>query len=200
MNTYFIGSDSGSDAVAIAAIVISLLTLSWSIWNELNSYRRRQADEHWYREIFSPHCVEPVIDLLNKLLKTMRENLKEGSSIAQYRECSDNFGAQKEEVLRRVWVAALFSDDFYDYAKTQLDGVEDDLVKAFGAWSMRDGLRSQNDADALERGIIARVTKILGEASTIDLRRFGKSSAGNTFRKRLLSRIQRDRSRVPDAE
>ena len=176
MDTYVIGADAGGDTVAIIAVVISLLTFGWTIWNEINSYRRRQADEHWYREIFSPHCVEPVIELLNNLLKTMREDLGPASTIDDYRRCSDRYCQEKEAVLRRVWVAALFSNDFYDRAKAELDGVEDELVTTFGAWSMKGGSRSQHDADSLERQIIAKVTKVLAEASRIDLRRFGKKS------------------------
>lgn len=188
MDTYVIGGERGTDVVAVVAVVISLLTLAWTMWSEINSYRRRQADEHWYREIFSPHCVEPVIELLNALLKSMREELNPSSSIDEYRECSDRYCRQKEAVLQRIWVAALFSDSFYEAAKTELDGVEDDLVKTFGAWSMKGVERTQHDADLLERAVIARVTAVLGKASKIDLRRFGKGSWRSRLTKWTASR------------
>jgi len=179
---YVVVGEDGVDPVAWLALVVSVLTVAWTVWSEFTSYRRRQADEHWYRGIFSPNCIEPLVEFLNLHLSSL-QSIDVGKATAdETRRFCEDFASRKESLLSKLWVSQLFSGDYYSLACEQLDEIEDEMVTKFGGWVMKPASASGRDLETLRDEAIAKVTIVLASAARINLNRFSEQQ------KRIMKR------------
>lgn len=169
-----IGADKGPDTVALIALFLSVLSLFWMIWSEFTGYRRRQADEYWYREIFSPNCVEPLIVFLNEHLSSLQGLDIATAGVEETKNVCDEFAKKKEHLLERLWVSRLFSANYYSMACGQLDDVEDHLAVTLSGWVVKSAIATDRDIGTLRDKAIENVTLILSVAAKIDLNKFAK--------------------------
>lgn len=169
---YFEMPDTSSNAVAWIALVISAGALIWTVWTEFNGYRRRQADEYWYRTVFSPNCIEPVITLLNEHLESLERVAPDTAADEVRRAYGEMFAQKKEDLLAKLWISRMFSDAYYDLACSHLDNIEDEMAERFGTWAMKPDSACRRDLVMLRENAVVSVTKVLQAAAQIDLNRF----------------------------
>ena len=170
----FISMDDGADPVAWLALLVSILAIAWTVWNELTSYRRRQADEYWYRGIFSPNCVEPLVSFLNHHIAALQEIDVSRATAEDTRRVCEEFSKKKEELLARLWVSRLFSADYYDIACEQLDGIEDAMATKFARWVVKPAAASGRDLESLRDDAVGKTAVIFAAAARIDLNKFAR--------------------------
>lgn len=160
------------DLTAWIALIVSLVTLGWMIWSEYTGYRRRQADEYWYREIFSPNCIEPLIEFLNDHIASLQKMDVSKVKVDETRRFCSNFSDRKEDLLGRIWISDLFSSTYYDFACAQLDEIEDAMVTCFGGWVVRPGSAVNDDIQMLRRDSVEKMSCVLASAADINLNAF----------------------------
>lgn len=178
MDGYYIvsGERSGVDIVACVALLISIGTLVWTIWNEYSSVQRRRADEYWYRQVLGPNCIEPLVKLLNDHIDDLQRVDTEKLTIEESRNFEAKFCFRKEELIAKLWLSHLFSASYYQLASDELDGIEDGMAGKFGAWFYSAKADRQADMLSLREDAIRRVTHILANAADMRLRSFGGTS------------------------
>lgn len=187
---YFAAEESGANMVALIAVLISLLTLGWTVWSEFTGYRLRQADEYWYRSVFSPNCIDPIIKLLNEHLADL-ESVSHGKhSVEERRKYGESFAKKKEEILLRLWISHMFSDAYYSTASRCLDGLEDDMAERFSSWGVKPVAACQRDVVILREGAVSGVTEILRAAANIDLNGFLRRKATGRILERCRARFR----------
>lgn len=131
-------------SLAIAALTI-LSTLYWNIRSE----RRGYLDQFWFREIFAPSCVTPVIKLREDWVKKI-SNMSLKPQDAAVRNALSAFAGDKARVLRSLWLSKIFFKNYYLDACAALDNTEDEIANAFGRWLAKGGPNGDDPAPLVE--------------------------------------------------
>lgn len=184
---FIVGGEAGVDPVALSALLLSLFAAGWAVWNEFTGYRRKQADEYWYRGVFSPNCVMPLIEFLNDHLEGLQSIDVGKIGPDRARQFCEDFAGRKESLLSKLWVSQLFSSDYYSIACGRLDDIEDEMAQKFGGWAVKPSSATGRDLEALRDSAIAGVAEVLAAAANIDIHKFVRQQKKALKAKRHLS-------------
>jgi len=124
---------SSSDVFALAALVVSIISVVATVLLSRRQERRGYMDEFWFREIFAPSCVMPLIEFRAKWEKNLSAvgNSNIGHSVGQ--KFVDAMGEDVAEILQKIWIARVFNGDFYGFCEVELEHLEDAFAKKLGA-------------------------------------------------------------------
>lgn len=174
MSSYYYVTSGGAEPTAWLALFLSLCALGWGVWVELTGHRRRRADEYWYRGIFSPQCVEPLIEFLNEHVASLQRIDCSKVTVRDTRKFCDDFSDRKEKLLSRIWISKLFSPKYYDVACDKFDEMEDNIAKKLGGWVLKPSDASPRDLDFLANDAIEGISGVLAAAEKVTFKDFSR--------------------------
>jgi len=158
---------SSSDIIAIGALLVSIISVAATVMLNRRQEKRSYMDEFWFREIFAPSCVLPVIAFRAKWEAELTE--LGGTSIdeAKGSELVDQIGVDATGLLQRVWIAKLFDGDFYAFCASELEHIEDGFLNTLSAAHLRPASGRRSPAAALTDQVTATCARILQRAATL---------------------------------
>lgn len=158
---------SSSDIIAIGALFVSILSLVATILLSRRQEKRGYMDEFWFREIFAPSCVNPIICFRDKWEMRFAAigNALINHQIGQ--ELVDEIGVDSAGLLQKIWVAKLFDGDFYTFCEDELDQLEDDFARTLGAAQLRTEKATGAPTISLTDRVTVVCAKILQKAAEL---------------------------------
>ncbi len=137
---YIVG-ESQSGWLSVVSLIVAVFSVIFTMYWNWRAERREYLDKFWFREIFAPSCLSPVIRLRTDWVKRFSQMGACPESSMLSKALSD-FAGDKEAVLRSLWLSKLFFKDYYKNACAALDHAEDAMAAAFGTWVLKGGQRS----------------------------------------------------------
>lgn len=124
---------SSSDAIALGALVVSIFSIAVSFFLSRRQERRGYMDEFWFREVFAPSCVEPLIEFRAIWEKKLSAIGSGGVERSLGQSFVDSLGGDIADLLRKIWIARIFDGDFYSACEEEMEKLEDVFAEKLGA-------------------------------------------------------------------
>jgi hypothetical protein len=168
MDTLVIGgSSSSTDFIAVLALLVSIVSVIATVILSRRQEKRGYMDEFWFREIFAPSCVTPIIDFRAKWEQRLAAVGDASINQKKGKELVNEIGSDCAALLQKVWVAKLFEGDFYAFCEEELDQMEDEFAQVLGAAQLRSGKVKGVTAPTITEGITVVCARILQRAASI---------------------------------
>lgn len=115
-------------------IIVSFGMLSLRVVNFVKTRQDRShdhvnsiIDEFWFRKVFSPHCINPLIDFITSELESLNQiDLK--NTKGSFRTYNIHFQKEKEKIIRRFMLFSGWNNDVYDLVSKKLDDIDDTIT------------------------------------------------------------------------
>lgn len=127
--------ESGGDGaeIAIAALIVSVLSAIWTVWWSFREEGQDKIDGFWFRQVVFPQCLVPLSEFCVSWSERIAQFGGTLPSTQPAQQLFAEFSREKENLLRRLRVSKLLMEQFYNQAAAALDDFEDLLAEEINA-------------------------------------------------------------------
>lgn len=123
---------SGVEATVWVSLLLAFGTLVWTAYWNRRTERRAYLDEYWFRQVVAPKCISPILALHDDWLSKIDNMPKASWGQSLVQGMIADFQKDMSQLLNSVWIARIFSSDFYSDCCNYLYAVEDSFANEFG--------------------------------------------------------------------
>ncbi|HEL3007235.1 TPA: hypothetical protein UM358_001041 [Stenotrophomonas maltophilia] len=146
MRNIVIGNTGGVEPVSLVALVVSLLTLAFTVYWNFRSERQSYSDSYWFRTVVGPKCVEPIIAFRD--CWSAKFAAVEGCiSIDEYRAIVGEFQVDKAKLEDSLWISRIFGPKIFKECSSLLEQLEDSLADKLARLIVADAGKGRVAAD-----------------------------------------------------
>ena len=158
---------STSDWIAFGALVVAIASFVATIILNRRQERRGYMDEYWFRVIFAPSCVDPVIAFRAKWEAELTALASTPIDDATGTDLADRVSVDAADLLQKVWIAKLFDGGFYDFCEHELETFEDTFVSTLGAVHLRPKTGKRSPPSVLIDHVTSTCARVLQRAAEL---------------------------------
>jgi len=163
---------SGLVWIAIIALVVRIFYFLWQLSRDKRDKILSIEDEYWYRTIFMPICVKPLIEFIDQFVKKIKEldskykNNSQNNKKNTYNNYLSEFKIEKESTRSRFLVLATKGSDFYTSVASRLDEIDDIVTQHCALKSIDTSNIEEKDYERVtivEQNVYMKLRDILGD-------------------------------------